>query len=134
MSAVPAVSPLRALLWAPPVLSPSTSWESHTLAAPQLMETPHLGAQPRLMPTMIMSLELVPGGTARPPAPFKVCFKITPEYALDPIFYTETETGSGSGPTTGGSGSGSSTGSGSGYSNHVPSFSHLQSKVWVLRH
>ena len=72
MSAVPAVSPLRALLWAPPVLSPSTSWESHTPAAPPSMETPHPGAQPRLMPTMIMSLALVPGGTVMPPALFKV--------------------------------------------------------------
>ena len=50
--------------------SPSTSWESPTPAAPQSMETPHLGAPPRLMPTTTMSL--VPGDTVMPPALFKV--------------------------------------------------------------
>ena len=53
-----------------PVPSPSTSWESPTPAAPQSMETPHLGAPPKLMPTTTMSL--VPGDTVMPPALFKV--------------------------------------------------------------
>merc|ERR1719391_1986643 len=63
--------PLKALLRDLPVPSPSTSWESHTLAAPQLMETPGLGVPPRLTLTTIMSLALVPGGTVMPPALFK---------------------------------------------------------------
>ena len=54
------------------MLSPSTSWESHTSAAPQLMETPGLGVPPRLTLTTTMSLALVPGGTVMPPALFKV--------------------------------------------------------------
>merc|ERR1719153_790294 len=67
----PAAPPLTALLRDLLVPSPSTSWESPTSAAPQLMETPHLGAPPRLMPTTTMSLELVPGDTAMPLALFK---------------------------------------------------------------
>lgn len=62
--------PYLALLRDLPVFSPSTSWESPTPAAPQSMETPHLGAPPRLMPTTTMSL--VPGDTVMPPALFKV--------------------------------------------------------------
>ena len=62
--------PYLALLRDLPVPSPSTSWESPTPAAPQSMETPHLGAPPRLMPTTTMSL--VPGDTVMPPALFKV--------------------------------------------------------------
>ena len=36
------------------------------------METPHLGVQPRPMPTTTMSPELVPGDTAMPLALYKV--------------------------------------------------------------
>merc|ERR1719193_2459422 len=67
----PAAPPLTALLRDLPVPSPSTSWESFTSAAPQLMETPCLGVPPRLMPTTTMSLELVPGDTVMPLALFK---------------------------------------------------------------
>merc|ERR1719228_1122270 len=63
--------PLTALLRDLPVPSPSTSWESFTSAAPQLMATPCLGALPRLMLTTTMSLELVPGDTVMPLALFK---------------------------------------------------------------
>merc|ERR1712055_1017522 len=48
------------------VSSHSTSGASPTPAAPPSMETPHPGAQPRLMPTTTMSPELVPGDTAMP--------------------------------------------------------------------
>merc|ERR1712226_1006777 len=51
--------------------SPSTTWESSTLAVPPSMETPGLGVPPRLMPTTTMSLELVPGDTVMPLALFK---------------------------------------------------------------
>ena len=64
--------PLTVLLLDLPVPSPSTTWESSTTAAPPLTETPDLGASPRRMPTMIMSLELVPGDTVTPLALFKV--------------------------------------------------------------
>merc|ERR1712184_130144 len=53
------------------VLSPSTSWESSTSAAPPSMETPHPGVQPRLMPMTTMSPELVPGDTVMHLALFK---------------------------------------------------------------
>ena len=53
-----------------PAFSPSTSWESPTPAAPQSMETPHLGAPPRLMLTTTMSV--VTGDTVMPPALSKV--------------------------------------------------------------
>merc|ERR1719295_1529046 len=56
------------LQWALPVSSPSTTWESPTLAAPQSMETRHLGAPHRLTPTTTMSPELVPGATVMLPA------------------------------------------------------------------
>ena len=72
MSAVPAASPTMDLQRALPVLSPSTTWESPTLAAPQSMEIRHLGVPPRLTPTTTMSLELVLGDTVMPPALFKV--------------------------------------------------------------
>ena len=62
----PSALPLTALLRDLPVSSPSTTWESSTTAAPQLTETPDLGASPRRM-------ELVPGGdTVIPLALFKV--------------------------------------------------------------
>merc|ERR1711970_1363632 len=51
--------------------SPSPSWAFLTSDVPPSTETPHLGAQPRLMPTMTMSLELAPGDTVIPPALFK---------------------------------------------------------------
>merc|ERR1719205_27209 len=67
----PSALPLRALLRDLPVPSPSTTWESSTSAAPPLMETPHPGVQPRLMPTTTMLVELVPGDTVMPLALFK---------------------------------------------------------------
>merc|ERR1719234_2769292 len=63
--------PYPALLRDLPVSSPSPTWTSLTSAAPPSMETPHLGAQPRLIPTMFMSVELAPGDTVMPPALFK---------------------------------------------------------------
>merc|ERR1712037_636235 len=74
----PSALPLTALLRDLLVPSPSISWESSTSAAPPLMETPHLGVQPRLMPTTTMSPELVPGDTVMPPALFKRLERLDP--------------------------------------------------------
>merc|ERR1719391_486072 len=63
--------PLKDLLRDLPVPSPSTSWECHTSAAPQLMETPGLGVPPRQTLTTTMSLALVHGDTVMHPALFK---------------------------------------------------------------
>merc|ERR1711878_235142 len=46
--------------------SPSPSWASLTSDVPPSMETPHPGAQPRLMPTTTMLVESVPGDTVMP--------------------------------------------------------------------
>merc|ERR1712172_340075 len=51
--------------------SPSPTWTSLTSAAPPSMETPHPGAQPRLIPTMFMWVELAPGDIVMPLALFK---------------------------------------------------------------
>merc|ERR1719234_556505 len=67
----PAALPYLALLRDLPASSPSHTWTSLTSAAPPSMETPHLGAQPRLIPTMFMSVELAPGDTVLPLALFK---------------------------------------------------------------
>jgi hypothetical protein len=60
-----------ALLRDLPASSPSPSWESLTSDVPPSMETPHHGAQHRLMPTTTMSLESAPGDTVMPLALFK---------------------------------------------------------------
>ena len=67
----PAASPMMALQRDLPASSPSTSGESPTSPVPPSMETP-LGVPPRLMLTTTMSLELVPGDTVMPVAPWKV--------------------------------------------------------------
>merc|ERR1712114_168773 len=68
---VPAASPMMALLRDLLAPSPSTTWESSTPDVRRSMETPHPGVPPRLMKTMAMSLELVPGDTVMPLALFK---------------------------------------------------------------
>merc|ERR1711971_1085714 len=67
----PPALPYPALLRDLPASSPSPTWTSLTSAVPPSMETPHLGVQPRLMPTTTMSVESAPGDTAMPPALFK---------------------------------------------------------------
>merc|ERR1719234_1398633 len=67
----PPARPYLALLRDLPASSPLPTWTSPTSAAPPSMETPHLGAPPRLIPTMFMSVELAPGDPAMPPALFK---------------------------------------------------------------
>merc|ERR1712130_388478 len=68
---VPAALPMMALLR--DLLAPSllTSWESSTSDVRRLMETQHPGVPPRLMKTLNMSPELVPGDTVMPLALFK---------------------------------------------------------------
>merc|ERR1719234_2987682 len=67
----PAARPYLALLRDLPASSPSPTWTSLTSDVPPSMETPHLGAPPRLIPTMFMSVELAPGDTVMPLALFK---------------------------------------------------------------
>merc|ERR1719234_907274 len=67
----PPALPYPALLRDLLASSPSPTWTSLTSDVPPSMETPHLGAQPRLILTMFMSVELVPGDTVMPLALFK---------------------------------------------------------------
>merc|ERR1719234_1483609 len=85
----PAARPYLALLRDLPACSPSPTWTSLTLDVPPSMETPHPGAQPRLIPTMFMSVELVPGDTVMPLALFKRLLPLQqllllPQLLLDP--------------------------------------------------
>merc|ERR1711971_1288729 len=67
----PPALPCPALLRDLPASSPSPTWTSLTSDAPPSMETPHLGAPPRLIPTMFMLVGLAPGDTVMPLALFK---------------------------------------------------------------
>merc|ERR1719234_2341480 len=67
----PAALPYPALLRDLLASSPSLTWTSLTSDVPPSMETPHPGAQPRLIPTMFMSVESAPGDTVMPLALFK---------------------------------------------------------------
>merc|ERR1719234_2081086 len=85
----PPALPYPALLRGLPACSPSPTWTSLTSDVPPSMETPHLGAQPRLIPTMFMSVELAPGDTVMPLALFKRLLPpqhllLLPQLLLDP--------------------------------------------------